>query len=65
MTKVELTDEDALLFIEFQKHYEMIGYIIGYMNSIGVSDMKNMNITLDIDNNGIVQHTSFTRHFRK
>lgn len=65
MIKVELTDEEAYLFREFQKRYEFIGYLVGYMDSIKAFDLRNMSIEMDIDQNGIVQHTSFTRHYRK
>lgn len=62
---IELTEEEALLFAKFREHQEVIGYLLGYMESIHVYDLKNMSLTMDIDNNGIVQHTSITRHFRK
>jgi len=65
MTKIELTDEDALLFIKFQQHYDTVGYIIGFMESTGILNVKNSSITMDIDKDGIIQHTSITRHFRK
>lgn len=63
-TVIELTDEEAKLFIEFQKHHEMIAYLLGFMDSLNVSNLKNMSITMDIDNLGVVAHTSLTRHFR-
>lgn len=63
--KVELTEEDAYLFKEFMKRIDVIGYIIGYMDATGVSELRNASITMDIDNNGIIQHTSITKHFRR
>ncbi len=61
---VEMTTEDALLFRKFREHQETIGYLLGYMESLKLVDLRNMSITMDIDNVGIVQHTSFTKHFR-
>lgn len=65
MTKIELTDEEALLFLQFQKNYEVIGYILGYMDSLKTYDLRNMSITMDIDNTGTIRHCSFTKHFRQ
>lgn len=64
-TKVELTEQEAHLFREFMKRYEVIGYLVGYMESFGMFDMRNANISIDIDNDGIIQHTSVSRHYRK
>ncbi|MCX6822103.1 MAG: hypothetical protein NTW30_04985 [Candidatus Aenigmarchaeota archaeon] len=64
LTVIELTKEDAKLFIEFQKHYVPVAHLLGYMDTLGLSDLKNMSIVMDIDSDGKVAHTSFTRHFR-
>jgi hypothetical protein len=61
---IQLSEEDALLFTKFQQHHETIGYLLGYMESLKLIDLRNMSVTMDIDNIGIVQHTSITRHFR-
>lgn len=65
MTQIELTDEEGVLFLKFREHQEVIGYLLGYMESLNIIDLRNMNITLDIDGNGLVGHTSMTKHFRK
>lgn len=62
---VELTEEQQYLFLEFMKRADVIGHIIGFMDSAGLFDMKNASITLDIDKDGIIQHTTITRHFRR
>jgi len=62
--KVELTEDEQHLFIEFRRRADVIAYLVGYMESIGVFDLANASITLDIDKDGIVQHTSITKHFR-
>lgn len=62
-TMVELDDTEALLFIEFRKHIDIIGYLVGYLQSF--SDINNCNVSLDIDKDGIIQHTAITKHFRK
>lgn len=62
---VQLTEEEALAFTLFRKHQEAVGYIVGYMESLNIVDLRNMSITMDIDGNGVIGHTSITRHFRK
>ena len=64
MTNIELTDEDALLFIQFQKNYSVIAPIVGYMSSLQIIDIKNTQIVLDIDQAGKVSHMAITKHFR-
>ncbi len=61
---IELTPTDAMLFQAFQKRYEVIGQIVGYMEAVNIFDLKNMTIQMDIDNTGTVKHTSITRHYR-
>lgn len=65
MTTLQLTDEEAKLFMEFQKRHEVIGYVVGYMESLNMFDLKNMEITLNMDNEGIIKHMSLCRHYRK
>lgn len=65
MTTISLSDEDAVLFIAFQKRYEVIAPLVGYMDSLNLIDLKNMSIVLDIDPQGVVGHMAITRHFRK
>lgn len=64
-TTIHLNSEDALLFREFQRHYQLIGYFTGYLASMGTDRIQNSQITLDIDNAGIINHASITKHFRK
>lgn len=61
---VNLSQEEAFLFAEFQKRYEVIAQLVGYMETVRIFDLKNMSIQIDIDSNGIVKHTAITRHFR-
>lgn len=61
---IELSPSDAFLFEQFQKRYDVIGQLVGYMEAVKIFDLKNMSIQMDIDNLGIVKHTSITRHFR-
>lgn len=61
---VELTGPEAIMFREFMKRYETIAPLLGYMDATGIFDLKNMSIQIDIDKNGVVGHTSITRHFR-
>ena len=61
---VEMTQSDAFLFEQFQKRYDVIGQLVGYMEAVKIFDLKNMTIQMDIDATGMVKHTSITRHFR-
>jgi hypothetical protein len=62
---IELTTVQAALLRDVEKHYEVLGYLIGYMDMLNISSLKNMSITLDIDDNGVIKHTAFTSHYRK
>lgn len=64
-TTIHLNSEDAFLFREFQRHYQLIGYFVGYLESMGTDRIQNSKIELDIDNMGIINHASITKHFRK
>lgn len=64
MIQISLTDEDALLFIEFQKHYQIVAPIVGYMSSLKLVDISNTHIGLDIDAFGMIKHMEITKHYR-
>ncbi len=61
---VYLTQDEALLFVQFKKNYKVIAYILGFIDSMKIENMKETNIVLDIDKNGIVSHAAITKHFR-
>ncbi len=61
---VYMTVDEASLFVEFKKNYKVIAYILGFMNTMNINDMKETNVSLDIDKNGSVGHASITKHFR-
>lgn len=61
---VYLTIDEARLFVEFKKRYKVIAYILGFMESMRLDDMKETNVVLDIDKGGIVSHAAITKHFR-
>ena len=64
MATISLTDEDCLLFKEFQKHYQIVAPVVGYMSSLKLIDIANTHIGLDIDAFGIVKHMEITKHYR-
>lgn len=64
-TKIELNEDEAKLFIEFRKRFDFIGYLVGYMETFGMFDLKSANIEIDIDKDGIIQHTAITKHYRR
>ncbi len=61
---IELSKEDALLFKAFQENYQVVAPIVGFMDSLKMADLKNMTIQMDIDKNGVINHSSITRHYR-
>lgn len=65
LINVELTLPQATLLRDVERHYEALGYLIGYMDMLNLNTLRNMTISLDIDDKGIVRHTSFTSHYRK
>lgn len=48
---IELSEEDAVKFVLFMKHYDVISVLIDK----GVFDSKKAAITLHFDHNGILQ----------
>ncbi len=64
-TTILLTSDDALLFVLFQKHHELIAYMAGYLESMGTDTLRNSQVVLDIDSNGSINHASVTKHYRK
>lgn len=60
MTTVELTNEDALLFVAFQKRYALIKLL----ESIGAFDIKNGSITLNFGPAGEIGSVDKNIHYR-
>lgn len=60
---VELQDDEAILFREFQRRYSMIATLVGFMSSLNVKDISNSQVILDIDNQSVVRHVSITKHY--
>lgn len=53
---IELSDRDARLFKEFQRHYETFDLLL----SRGVFDVRNGSVILDFDKNAQMQTIRFT-----
>jgi len=64
MTKIELTDDEAKLFLIFQKKHAVLAPMLGYMDMMQLDKLVNCSIQLDTDAKGIVVHTAITKHFR-
>ncbi len=64
-TPVFLSPDEAQLFVAFQKNYQLIANILGNMDSLGLSNLRNASMVLDFDMNGVIQHSSITKHYRK
>lgn len=65
LTTIELTSDEAKLFVEFQRNFEFIAYIIGYLDSMGESKITGSNVVLDIDMSGRISHVAITKHYRR
>lgn len=57
---IELTQEDSLLFIEFQKQFSFIKL----MQSLGVFDIKNGSVKINFNNTGEIGLVEINKTFR-
>lgn len=64
-TIVYLDNDDALLFSKFQQYHDLIGYLVGYLESSPYKDLRSSQILLDTDHTGMIVHMAVTKHFRK
>lgn len=64
-TPVYLDPDEALLFLAFQKNYHVVAQVLGVMDSLGIKTLANGSLTLDFNSDGIIQHSSVTKHYRK
>ena len=64
LVPIFLTKGEAMLFVEFQKRYQVLAHLIGCMDSLNILQLKNCSITLDVDTNGKVSHSAITVHHR-
>lgn len=64
-TPVYLSPDEAMLFMTFQKNYQVIARILGSMEALKVNDLSNGTLTMDFDSGGVIQHSSITKHYRK
>ena len=62
---IELTTAQAMLLRDVERHYETISYLIAYMDTLNINKLRNMEITLETDDRGMIRHTAFTSHYRK
>lgn len=60
LTTVQLSPEDALLFIQFQKRYAFIQL----MESMGLFNLKSGSITIHLDNIGQIASVDKVQHHR-
>ena len=63
-TTIVLTDDEAKLFLEFQKHFQIIAYVLGAMALLNINIIKNASLTLDYDQNGKINHSVISQHYR-
>jgi hypothetical protein len=60
MEKIELTKRDAEMFIEFQKHYALIGLL----NSIKAFDIKGGSVTIHFGSMGEIKTVDKHEYYR-
>lgn len=48
LTTIQLTEDEAKLFVQFQKHFAMIGLL----DSVGTFDLQNASIKINFDSYG-------------
>ncbi len=60
LTTIELSNEDAALFLEFQRRYAMIRLLV----TIGAFDIKSGSITIHFANTGEVMSVDKVQHHR-
>lgn len=51
LTKIELTNEEAILFVQFQKRYSFMQLL----ESVNAFDIKGGSVTVHFDRNGLIQ----------
>lgn len=59
LTRIELTEEDALLFVKFQKRHAFIRL----MESVGAFDIKTGCVKINFDNKGQIGSIDVDRHY--
>lgn len=64
-TAVYLDPDEAMLFVAFQKNYRTVAHILGSIDALGLNSISNASLTMDFDRDGIISHTSITKHYRK
>lgn len=60
LTKIDLTEYDAKLFVEFQKRYAFIKL----MESIGAFDLKSGSITIEFNSFGEIKDIKKYQHYK-
>lgn len=60
MTTIELTPEDAVLFVQFQKRFTFMKLL----ESVGAFDLKPGTLTVSFDNFGQIRSVDVQRHFK-
>lgn len=63
--KIELTTPEAVLFRLFQQKYDVIAPIVGFMDSLNITDLRGCKLNFDVNpENGLIEHVSITKHYR-
>lgn len=59
-TTIELTVEEALLFVTFQKHHALVAFL----ESINAFDLKSGSVTIHFDAIGRISTAEKVQHYR-
>lgn len=65
LTTIQLTDDEAKLFVEFQRNYQMIAHTLGVMRSLNLTNLNTCELTMHYDQTGSITHAQITKHFNK
>lgn len=62
---IYLSQDEAMLFVAFQKNYQVVAYILGTMEALRLNEIRNASLTMDFDPQGSITHSSITQHYKK
>lgn len=62
---IYLSEDEARLFVTFQKNYQVVARIIGSMDALNLTEIKNASLLMDFDQNGTINHSAITKHYRR
>jgi hypothetical protein len=65
LVTVKMTPDEAKVFELFKKRADIIAPILGCIDSLGLTQIKNAQVELNFDSFGSMRHMSITQHFKQ